>query len=309
MTIESTKMRERKQLQKEIKENRGTEMFFYQNAYHQTGIMETFQHFYETQTLCDVTLVAEGKEIQAHKAVLAACSPYFERMFTSNLKETYENVIELKNITFFSLKTLVTFCYTSCLEVPGNLIFDLLPAADMLQFSVIKESTSAHLSSKVTPSNCIEISVFADVHNCKALKEFSQKFARENFRRVSKTESFCEVDLGQVCQLMSSSSLGITTEKDVFEAMMSWVQYDVEMREKYLPSLLGLVRLKQLCSKELGMLFPITYVCSVSLCEGKTGCFDAAMRSQVSLTSHFYFISQYSSLRVLFNYEQLKGNE
>lgn len=231
------------------------DIFSYRNAYHQNTLMENLNGFYEAQILCDITLVAEGREIQAHKTIIAACSPYFASMFMSNLKESYQDVIELKNITFHSLKTLISFCYTSCLDVPAENIFDLLVAADMLQFSVIKESTSAYISSKVTPSNCIEISVFADVHNCKALKEFAQAFARENFRHVSRTEAFKEADLGQVCQLMSSGSLGITTEKDVFEAMMLWVTHDQNTREQYLPSLLGLVRLKQLCPKELGRLF------------------------------------------------------
>ena len=250
-------MQERQHDVQHLKERPG-DVFSYRNAYHQNTLIENFNEFYETQTLCDITLVAEGREIHAHKTVIAACSPYFASMFTSNLKESYQNVIELKNITFHSLKTLVSYCYTSCLEVSTENIFDLLTAADMLQFSVIKDSTSAFISSKVTPSNCIEISVFADVHNCKGLKEFSQTFARENFRSVSRTEAFKEANLSQVCQLMSSGSLGITTEKDVFEAMMLWIKHDKDARVQYLPSLLGLVRLKLLCPKELGTLCSYT---------------------------------------------------
>ena len=246
-------MYDKEQSNKSLKE-KADDIFSYQNAYHQNTLMENLNELYEAQTLCDITLVAEGREIQAHKTIIAACSPYFASMFMSNLKESYQNVIELKNITFHSLKTLISFCYTGCLEVPVENTFDLLMAADMLQFSVIKESTSAFISSKVTPSNCIEISVFADVHNCKALKEYAQTFARENFRHVSRSEAFREADLSQVCMLLSSGSLGITTEKDVFEAMMLWINHDPNAREQYVQSLLGLVRLKQLCPKELGRL-------------------------------------------------------
>lgn len=37
------------------------------------------------QLLCDVVIVAEDVEIEAHRIVLAACSPYFCAMFTGNL--------------------------------------------------------------------------------------------------------------------------------------------------------------------------------------------------------------------------------
>ena len=34
----------------------------------------------------DVTLIVEGKEIRAHRLVLAACSSYFESMLTAGFK-------------------------------------------------------------------------------------------------------------------------------------------------------------------------------------------------------------------------------
>ena len=37
-----------------------------------------FHALYEQQSLCDVTLVAQGQDFQCHRAMLAASSPYFQ---------------------------------------------------------------------------------------------------------------------------------------------------------------------------------------------------------------------------------------
>lgn len=42
---------------------------------------------YEQQLFTDATLVVEGKRLHAHRAVLAAASPVFLRMFSSQMQE------------------------------------------------------------------------------------------------------------------------------------------------------------------------------------------------------------------------------
>ena len=40
-----------------------------------------FSNLYQTQELADVTICCDGKSAQAHKIVLAMCSPYFRQIF------------------------------------------------------------------------------------------------------------------------------------------------------------------------------------------------------------------------------------
>ena len=59
---------------------------------------------------CDITLVAEGQLIQAHKLVLIACSEYFKVLLTP-LKEGQHPLIILEGVNFKELKALLDYMY------------------------------------------------------------------------------------------------------------------------------------------------------------------------------------------------------
>lgn len=50
----------------------------------QENIASGFQSLFNRGDLVDVTLACDGKLLQAHKIVLAICSPYFQEMFITN---------------------------------------------------------------------------------------------------------------------------------------------------------------------------------------------------------------------------------
>lgn len=45
---------------------------------HQPNFISVFSSLLHNATLVDVTLAAEGRQLQAHKVVLSACSSYFQ---------------------------------------------------------------------------------------------------------------------------------------------------------------------------------------------------------------------------------------
>lgn len=48
---------------------------------HQSHILQSFDALLQQKSLVDVTLVCSDRSIRAHKVVLSACSPFFERVF------------------------------------------------------------------------------------------------------------------------------------------------------------------------------------------------------------------------------------
>ena len=58
-----------------------------QDIHHARMLTTNLFHLQQSNLLCDITLVCGGMEIAAHRVVLAACSQYFQAMFTGGMCE------------------------------------------------------------------------------------------------------------------------------------------------------------------------------------------------------------------------------
>ncbi|KAK6024294.1 BTB/POZ domain protein, partial [Ostertagia ostertagi] len=88
--------------------------------------------------LCDVALVAKGTRINAHKVALAACSNYFEAMFTSDMAESRMEEIEIVDMETSTLETLVDYCYSGKIVISDANVSSILPAACLLQLDEVQ---------------------------------------------------------------------------------------------------------------------------------------------------------------------------
>uniref|UniRef100_A0A8C5BQ96 BTB domain-containing protein n=1 Tax=Gadus morhua TaxID=8049 RepID=A0A8C5BQ96_GADMO len=193
--------------------------------------------------LCDIVLHVSNKEIKAHKVVLASCSPYFHAMFTNEMSESRQTHVTLHDIDPQALEQLVQYSYTAEIVVGEGNVQTLLPAASLLQLNGVRDACCKFLLSQLDPSNCLGIRGFADTHSCSDLLKSAHKYVLQHFVEVSKTEEFMLLPLKQVLDLISSDSLNVPSEEEVYRSVLSWVKHDVDGRRQHVPWLMKCVRL------------------------------------------------------------------
>ncbi|XP_038056677.1 actin-binding protein IPP-like [Patiria miniata] len=191
---------------------------------------------------CDIELCVGKSKYQAHRAVLSACSPYFQGMFASGMREAHQDSVDILGIDPHVLQLLLDFMYTGYVQVEADTVQDLLSAADMLQLQGVVTICCSFLKTQLHPSNCLGILRFARSHACDDLAATCLAYACAYFAQVSKMEEFLDVDVDDIMSLLKSEELRVDNEFEVFQAAMSWILHSPSDRRKTLVRVLEPVR-------------------------------------------------------------------
>ncbi|XP_069576147.1 kelch-like protein 3 isoform X4 [Brachyistius frenatus] len=216
------------------------------HTFNQTHTRKAFQLMNDLRSkkmLCDVQLVAGSVEVPAHRVVLASCSPYFCAMFTGDMSESKAHQVEIREVDGQTLRKLIDYIYTAEIEVTEDNVQVLLPAASLLQLMDVRQVCCEFLQSQLHPTNCLGIRAFADLHTCTQLLDQAHAYAEQHFSEVVQGEEFLGLSLQQVCSLIASDKLTVSTEEKVFEAMIAWIKNDETARLEHMPKLMEHVRL------------------------------------------------------------------
>jgi len=109
----------------------GTQHYSLRWNNHQSHVLNAFDALLQNEALVDCTLVCEDTSIRAHKVVLSACSPYFQKIFTDN--PCKHPIIVLKDVRGWEVQCIVDFMYKGETSVPESQLTSLIKAAESLK--------------------------------------------------------------------------------------------------------------------------------------------------------------------------------
>ncbi|XP_062862542.1 kelch-like protein 23 [Trichomycterus rosablanca] len=224
---------------------RDEEMYTYEfwDADHPSEMLGALREFYTSGLFSDVTLCCTGRMFHCHKALLSARSAYFKVMFTSDMRERSDHVINLPGVDGEILAALVNYVYTSKLCITQANVQSLLEAADLLQFGSVKKACERFLIRFLDLDNCLGMHSFAELHVCPALGREALRIILSRFEDLIHQEEFQALDLKKLLTLLSATNLNVSREEILLDAVVKWVTFDIDLRKDSVLDLLDCIQL------------------------------------------------------------------
>ena len=219
---------------------------------HSEILLSKCAQFREQGEFIDVGLKVGEEVFSAHRIVLAANSDYFHAMFAHGMKESNQEVIELKDesISAAALKTVLDSIYSGDLQVNDENIFEVLVAADHLQVTSVVRQCCDYLQTQFVDQLRFDVQTFcrvsaiADRHGLKDLQEATQTKMAYIYKEICESEEFLShVDADQYTRLLNRDDLSAPSETFVFKSVMQWIKHKKEERMTAAAKVIGTVRL------------------------------------------------------------------
>ena len=95
------------------------------------SVSSAFNTILEEKDFLDVTLVCENKQVEAHKVIIAACSPFFKSILRRNPHQ--HPLLYLKGVHYDDLVSVLHFMYKGEVKIAQEQLNSFLSVAEDLQ--------------------------------------------------------------------------------------------------------------------------------------------------------------------------------
>jgi len=125
----------------------GTEKFCLRWNDFESNISSAFRDLREDKDFFDITLACDNDEqIQAHKVILAACSPFFRHVLRRNPHQ--HPLLYLKGVKFTDLQSVLSFMYHGEVNVAQEELNSFLAVAEELKIKGLTQNGSKETNPK-----------------------------------------------------------------------------------------------------------------------------------------------------------------
>lgn len=153
---------------------------------------DDFENLLHCHEFSDVTFQVNGKEFHAHKAILAIRSPVFAAMFSHDMLEKQQNMVNIEDIDSEVFEELLRFIYAGKVKASQMAKFtvELLGAADKYNIQKLKTMCEKILYRGIHKDNAVEYLNIAEQCNAMVLRTLSIKFIATHAKDMTERAEF-----------------------------------------------------------------------------------------------------------------------
>lgn len=192
----------------------------------------------ETGRFCDIVLHVQGQKFQAHRNVLAACSPYFDSVLKTHKIIKEQLTITCQNLDAFQL--LLNYMYTGAVVIDKNNVSELLRLANHFLVLKLKNYCAEYLDRYLDPSNCLAVKDMADKYNLPALQKNVSAFIHTHIVEVFEQNEILEFNVSKLETFLKEKQC-LIPQHVLFSFVCKWVDQDPSRRENDFRTLLTFI--------------------------------------------------------------------
>ncbi|KAJ1074196.1 hypothetical protein K5549_019788, partial [Capra hircus] len=190
----------------------------YRSAQHSQALLRGLLALRDSGILFDVVLVVEGKQLEAHRILLAASCDYFRGMFAGGLKEMGQEEVLIHGVSYSAMRQILHFIYTAELELSLSNVQETLVAACQLQGVTLPSARPTGSCLLVLLVACPRVLALPGAPS--RLTEQLDAYILKNFVAFSRTDKYRQLPLEKVYALLSSNRLEVSCETEVYEGAL-----------------------------------------------------------------------------------------
>ena len=205
----------------------------------------------------DVVIKAGNEKFPANKLVLSCFSSFFEKMFLADMKERYQDTIEIKDFDGKAITHLLKYIYTEDITIDSENVMKLLSAANYLQIQEVVDSCFDFLKDSISIETWSTIFSALQLYQNNQLLSKIYKFVGKNLKQIIQTDDFKELKSTEIISIISNLDRN-NAESHIYKGVMSWIQHDEGNRKSELHKMFELIKLENL---------PIEFLEDVVICD------------------------------------------
>ena len=199
-------------------------------------VLDNLQQQRASNSFTDVAIHVNDEIFNAHRNVIAACSPYFSALLKVDTIMKEDVTIECQNNYVFRI--LMDYIYSGKVIIDSSCVAELLRLANQLMIVKLKDHCCEFLERNLNINNCFSLKDLATKCDCSSLAQTVVYFIAENIDRIMKQREILEFSLEDLMTFLSDESYRIR-ENNKLWIIVQWVKYRFVERECTMASLLS----------------------------------------------------------------------